>query len=355
MRISKTINIAGKGIGDRNRAFIIAEAGVNHNGRLVLAKGLVDAAKAAGADAVKFQTFKTSNLVTARAPKAAYQRKFVKGKSQAQMLKALELSEKDFVSLQQYCRRKGILFLSTPFDLESADFLKRLNLPAYKISSGDLTNIPLLKNVAAYQKPIILSTGMATVAEIREALHAVYKTGNHKVVLLHCTSNYPTVFTEVNLRALETMRREFKVPVGYSDHTEGIEVSIAAAALGACVIEKHLTLSKKMSGPDHAASLDPAEFTQLVRAIRNIEKSFGTGIKEPFRSELRVAQVARKSIVAAFPIAKGEKISAKMLTMKRPGTGIPPKFFNGVLGRRMKRSVASDHLLQWNEMENHET
>lgn len=350
MSHSEFIKIGRRAIGNNYPVFVIAEAGVNHNGRLSLAKKLIDAAKDAGADAVKFQTFKTECLVTAQAPKAAYQKRQTGGDAQATMLKALELSIEDFYELQRYCVKKNILFLSTPFDFESAKFLKQLNVPAYKISSGDLTNIPLLQQIASYRKPIILSTGMANLAEIQEAVRAIYKSGNKNVVLLHCTSNYPAAFPEINLRAMLTMRDKFKVPVGYSDHTLGTEVAVAAVALGACVIEKHLTLDTKMSGPDHAASLSPVEFTQMVKAIRNIEVALGNGSKMPFPSEMEVAKIARKSVVAALPIRKGQRLTEDLLTIKRPGTGIPPSFLMEILGRKLNKDVECDHVLQWSEV-----
>lgn len=332
-----------------SKVFIIAEAGVNHNGSLKLAKRLVDTAKAAGADAIKFQTFKTEEIITQNAPKATYQKRIYSNESQFDMLKKLELSDKHFQDLFRYSKRKKIIFLSTPFDYQSAEFLDYLHVRMFKISSGDLTNIPFLLKIAQFKKPIILSTGMSSLSEVKEAVKAIYSTGNKKLILLHCTSDYPARYEDVNLKAMDTLREIFHVPVGYSDHTEGIEVAIAAVARGASVIEKHFTLDKGMAGPDHKASLEPDEFKKMVQTIRNVEKSMGTGIKSPKRAEVEIMKVARKSIVAAISIPKGIKIAPEMLAIKRPGIGIKPKYLNRVIGKITRKNIKRDKLITWED------
>lgn len=333
---SKTIKIGNQIIGDNYPVFIIAEAGVNHNGSLAIAKKLVDAAQAAGADAIKFQTFKAEDLTTPGA--------------HCQMLKKLELSADSFRQIVEHCRRKRIMFLSTPFDMGSLEFLNQLGIPAFKISSGDLNNLPFLAEAARYGKLLILSTGMSDLSEVKEAVKKIYSTGNKKLVLLHCTSRYPAKYNEVNLRALDTLKRTFGLPVGYSDHTPGIEISLAAVALGAGVIEKHFTLDRKMAGPDHKASLGPNEFQALVESIRNIESARGDGRKKPFRSELSIQRIARKSIVAANDIAKGQVLSTDNLTIKRPGTGLPPKYLNELIGKRSIMNLKKDRLIAWEDV-----
>jgi len=295
------------GINTSKRVFIIAEAGVNHNGSLDLAYQLIDVAKDAGADAVKFQTFKAENVVSKLADKAEYQKKTTgSDKSQLEMIKKLEISFEDFIKLKKYCDKKGIMFLSTPFDHQSIDFLHDL-IDIYKIPSGEIINYPYLKHIASKNKPIIMSTGMANLGEVEEAINTIKKINSKaKISLLHCTTNYPTPYEEVNLKAMQTLAAAFKLPVGYSDHTLGIEVPIAAVAMGAKIIEKHFTLDKNLSGPDHKASLEPGELKEMVKAIRNIEKSLGDGIKKPNKSEIEIMKVARKSIVASKNIKKGE-------------------------------------------------
>ncbi|MEW6482425.1 MAG: N-acetylneuraminate synthase [bacterium] len=344
------INIAGRTIGDNQPVFIISEAGVNHNGDVKIAKKMIEAAKDIGADAIKFQTFKADELVIPNAPKAEYQNKTTSGKSQYEMLKELELSENEFKKLFNYCQKKNIIFLSTPFDFQSAEFLYKLGVPAFKIGSGDLTNIPLLIQVAKYGKPIILSTGMSTLAEVKEAVKPIYSTGNKKLILLHCTSNYPTKYEDVNLKAMVTLKDEFNLPIGYSDHTEGIEVSVGAVALGACVIEKHFTLDKNLAGPDHKASLEPDEFRKMVQSIRNVEMAMGNGIKKPTKSEIEVQKVARKSIVVARDIPKGTRLSLDMLAIKRPGTGIEPKYLDKLVDKQVITSIKKDQILTWSMM-----
>lgn len=316
---------------------IIAEAGVNHNGSVELAKQLVDKAVEAGTDYIKFQTFKAANLVTKDAKRADYQKKNTRGgnDSQYQMLKKLELSPENHEVLVSYCQECGIKFLSTAFDLDSIDYLHTLNLGLWKIPSGEVTNYPFLKRIAAYNQKTILSTGMCDMEDVRAAVKALYKNGLSKdnLILLHCNTEYPTPFEDVNLKAMGSLRDEFGVEVGYSDHTKGIEVPIAAVALGATVIEKHFTLDRNMEGPDHNASLEPDELKMMVDAIRNIEKAIGgDGTKHVSESERKNIAVARKSIIAARNIKKGELLTEENLTAKRPGTGISPMRWEEVIG-----------------------
>lgn len=334
-----------------NECFIIAEAGVNHNGNIDVAKKLVDVAYEAGVDAIKFQTFKAENLVTRNAPKAEYQKQTTGSGNQYEMLKKLELSYEDHVLLQKYCKERGIMFISTPFDFESVDLLKKLDIPLYKVGSGDLTNIPLLKYIAKLNKHMIISTGMADLGEVEDAVEAIKETGNDKISLLHCTSNYPTKYDDVNLNAMITLKNAFKLPIGYSDHTVGIEVPIAAVAMGAKIIEKHFTLDKSMEGPDHKASLNPEELKQMVISIRNIEKAFGNGIKRCNESEKNTKKVARKSIVAGVNIRKGETISYSNITIKRPGIGISPKFMNEIIGKIAISDINIDDFITFRNFE----
>lgn len=349
------IRIGNITVGKNNPVFIIAEAGVNHNGSLETAKMLVDAAKEAGADAVKFQSFTTENLATAYAPKADYQKETTSEKeSQSEMLKKLELSAQDFAELKKYCDMKGILFLSTPHTADTLEYLDQL-MPAYKIGSGDLTNLPVLEEIAKRQRPIILGTGMATLAEVHETVDAIKKI-NNQLILLHCTTEYPCKREDVNLRAMQTLQKEFDYPIGYSDHTEGIDVSLMAARLGAVVIEKHFTLDKNMEGPDHKASLNPEELKELVTGLRNKnypeldEVVLGSSEKKPSKIEIDIAKIARKSIVANQDIAEGAIISRDMLSIKRPGTGIKPSELERVTGRKAKRFLKRDSLIQWGDI-----
>jgi len=298
--------------------FVIAEAGVNHNSDLELAKRLVDVAVQAGVDAVKFQAFIPEHVVAKGAGVAVYQRARVPGddESQLELLRRLALKEEEFRQLKGYCDRAGVNFLATPFDYYNADLLDEIGVPAFKISSGDLTNHPLLRHVAGKGKPLILSTGMATLGGVEEALEVVRRAGADSVTLLHCTSNYPAAYGDVNLRAMVTLRHAFGLPVGYSDHTLGIEVAVAAAALGARVVEKHLTLDRGMAGPDHQASLEPEELAAMVQAIRNVEQALGDGIKRPAGAEIEVMGATRRSLVAACDIAAGELITAEKLNIK---------------------------------------
>lgn len=326
--------------------FIIAEAGVNHNGNLDNAKRLIDEAKNAGADAVKFQTFISKNLVTKNAVKANYQiDKNIIEESQIDMLRKLELSFDDFKELNNYCTKCDIKFLSTAFDFESIDFLKDLELEIWKIPSGEITNLPYLIKVANLNRPIILSTGMSSLVEISDAIQIIRKYNTNHLTVLHCTSEYPTAFTDVNLNAMLTIKNKFDVQVGYSDHTKGIEVPIAAVALGATVIEKHFTLDKNMEGPDHKASLNPQELKAMVDSIRKIELALGSGIKEPAESEKKNMNIARKSIVASKSIKKGEVFSEDNLTVKRPGYGISPMKWFEIIGIESPKNFEEDELI----------
>lgn len=341
-----------KYISKNEGVFIIAEAGVNHNGKLDLALKMIKKAKEAGADAVKFQMFKADNLVLRQAPKAEYQLQNTSRKeSQYEMLKSLELSEADFIELKKECEKQGIMFLCTPFDEESARFLIKIGIKIIKISSGEVTNLPFLAYLAKFKLPIILSTGMSTLAEVKDAVSTIINAGNRKIVLLHCTSNYPVKFEDVNLRVIETLKREFDFPIGYSDHTEGIEVAIAAAAMGACVIEKHFTSDKSLPGPDHKASLESGELKTMIHSIRNIEKAKGDGRKQPCKAEMEVRKVARKSLVVACEIKKGANITRPMITIKRPGTGISPKYLERIIGKTTKKRIVRDQVLSWSEVQ----
>ena len=327
--------------------FVIAEAGVNHNGSLELAKKLVDAAKDAGADCVKFQTFIAENIVSKHAAKAEYQKTDAKdAESQYDMLKKLELSFHEIRELNEYCAKKDIEFLSTAFDLESVEYLNGLSMKRWKIPSGEITNLPYLLKIARLNKPIILSTGMSTLDEIKNAVTVLKQNGAVDITVLHCTTEYPAPYRDVNLRAMLTIKEALNVKVGYSDHTEGIEVPIAAAALGAVVIEKHFTLDRNMEGPDHSASLEPDEFKSMVNAIRNIETCLGDGIKQPVEAEIKNMPVVRKSIVAKRDIKKGEVFSEENLVVKRPGNGISPMRWFDVLGKPAKRDFQEDELIE---------
>ena len=331
-----------------NKTFIIAEAGVNHNGSVEMAFQLIDVAAAAGADAVKFQTFKAEKVIAANAAKAGYQKDTTgSDESQLEMVKKLELDETAHTKLYQYCQHKGIQFLSTPFDLESIDLLNRLGLEIFKIPSGEITNLPYLRKLGALKKRLIMSTGMADLGEIEDALDVLTEPGTpmENITVLHCNTEYPTPFEDVNLRAMLTIGHAFGVAVGYSDHTLGIEVPIAAVAMGATIIEKHFTLDRNLPGPDHRASLEPHELTAMISGIRNIEKALGTGIKKPSLSELKNKFVARKSIVAATPIKEGETFTEMNITVKRPGTGITPMRWDEMIGRKAGRDYKTDEII----------
>lgn len=332
---------------ERGRTFIIAEAGVNHNGSLELARQLVDVAAAAGADAVKFQTFIAEKVISPAAPKADYQLQTTGAdESQLEMIKRLELPFEAFRELFAYCRSKNILFLSTPFDEESADFLDELGVAAFKLPSGEITNLPFLAHVAHKGKPLIVSTGMSSLGEVEAAVRAMTAAGNRDLVLLHCVSNYPADPADANLRAMGTLEAAFGLPVGFSDHTLGIEVPLAAVALGACVIEKHFTLDHNLAGPDHRASLEPGELQAMVRGIRIVEAALGHGRKEPAPAEADTAAVARKSLVAACDIRAGTVLREEHLAVKRPGTGLPPALWSYIVGRTARVDIPAGTLVK---------
>lgn len=328
--------------------FIIAEAGVNHNGSLETAKRLVDAAAQAGADCVKFQTYITEEDTSVFAAQADYQKQNTGdgGQSQYEMLKKLELGYEQFRELKRYCGEKGILFLSSPFELRSVEFLEELDIPFWKIASSEITNYPFLKKIAQTGKPIVMSTGMCTLQEIRQAMDVLLSSGDRKIVLLQCNTEYPTPMQDVNLRAMLGLQREFGCPVGYSDHTQGIEIAVAAAALGAVIIEKHFTLDKHMVGPDHIASLDPNELEAMVRAIRNVETALGSPAKEISESERKNRTAARKSVVAARDIRRGEILTEENIAAKRPGGGISPMRWEELLGQRAVRDFIRDEMIE---------
>ena len=326
--------------------YIIAEAGVNHNGSFELACKLVDAAKAAGVDCIKFQTFKSKNLVSRIAQKAEYQKVTTGDSSQQDMLKKLELSYDEFIALKEYCDKVGITFLSTPFDFDSIDFLNSIEMPFWKVPSGEVTNLPYLLALAKTGKPVVMSTGMCEIEEIETAIDVLKENGTKEIKLLHCNTEYPTPFEDVNLKAMHTMRDVFGLEVGYSDHTKGIEVPVAAVALGATVIEKHFTLDRNMEGPDHKASLEPDELAAMVLSIRHIEKALGSGDKTPSSSEKKNIAVARKSIVAKKDIKAGDELTVENITVKRPGTGISPMKWFDVLGTKAIKDFAEDELIE---------
>ena len=328
--------------------FIIAEAGVNHNGSLELAKKLIDVAVEAGVDAIKFQTFKTENLVSKNAKKAEYQKETTDAKeSQFEMIKKLELDIDTHHELIRYCNSKNIMFLSTPFDLDSIDLLDRLELPIFKIPSGEITNLAYLRKIGALNKQVILSTGMADIGEIEDALDVLIEAGTPKdnITVLHANTMYPTPMEDVNLRAMVTIGNTFDVAFGYSDHTLGIEVDIASVAMGATVIEKHFTLDKSMEGPDHKASLEPDELKSMVKAIRNIEIALGSSVKKPSRSEIPNIEIARKSIVASCNIKKGDIFTEENLAVKRPGGGISPMRWDEIIGTVAAKAYEVDELI----------
>lgn len=329
-----------------NKVFIIAEAGVNHNGNIELAKRLIDAASMSGADAVKFQTYKTGNLVCRTAQKAGYQLETTsKSETQYDMLKKLELTKQMHRELINYCTGKNIMFLSTPFDIESIGMLADLGLQVFKVPSGEITNLPYLREIARQQKKVLLSTGMSNIDEVKMAVSVLKNNGTNDIVLLHCNSQYPTPVSDVNLLAMVRMRKELGLPTGYSDHTQGIEIPIAAAALGAVVIEKHFTLDKNMEGPDHKASLEPQELKQMVDGIRKIELAMGSGIKQMSESEKVNVSIVRKSIVAATGICKGEMFTEENLTTKRPGNGTSPMRWDEIVGTISDRDYNTDEMI----------
>ena len=341
----KNIQIGNKIIGVGKPCFIIAEAGVNHNGSFLLAKKLVDAAVRVKADAVKFQIVKASEVVTKKAGLLEYQTKNAKHqKTQYELIKELELTSNNFIKLKEHCDKKGIIFLASFVTPDAVDVMGNL-VPAFKIASPDLTNDPLIKKIALKKKPLIVSTGMATLEEVKKAKKIIEKTGNNKIIILHCTSSYPCPFEEVNLNAMLTLRNELNCFVGYSDHTVGITVPIMAVTLGASVIEKHFTLDKNLPGPDHKASLEPNEFLKMVKEIRIAEKALGDETKRASATEKKNMLLIRKSIVAVRPILKGEKIVEEMLAMKRPGTGLKPSEIHKILNKLAIVNIEEDKLI----------
>lgn len=330
----------------KNKVIIIAEAGVNHNGSVELAKKMIDVAAEAKADMIKFQSFKTECEISKNAPKADYQKAITgEEESQFEMAKKLELTEEEHKELMRYCQEKGVVFFSTPFDFWSIDLLNNLGMDTIKIPSGELTNLPYLEKIAALKKKIILSTGMATLGEVESAIAILNQFGTTDITLLHCTTEYPTPYADVNLNAVRTLKHAFGLPVGYSDHTNGVEVSVAAVAIGATVIEKHFTLDKNMEGPDHQASIEPDELKLLVQSIRHVEAAMGDGVKRPAPSEVKNMDIARKSIVANCDIQKGDIFTVDNLTTKRPGNGISPMKWHEILGQVATKDYKEDELL----------
>ncbi len=341
-----TVDIDGRAVGSGQPCFVIAEAGVNHNGNPGVALEMIRVASEAGADAVKFQTFTAERLVLPEASKADYQRtSSADSESQLAMLRRLELPPECYPDLVRRCRESHILFMSTPFDEESADFLDHLGMAVFKIPSGEITNLPFLEHVARKLKPMIVSTGMSDLDEVRQAVTAIDAAGNSQIALLHCVSNYPARPEAANLRAMATLSEAFGVPVGYSDHVEGIEVALAAVALGACVIEKHFTLNRELPGPDHQASAEPEVLRAMIRGIRKVEASLGDGRKVPVATEGPIAGVARKSLVSCVEIPRGTVVTAAHIAVKRPGTGIPPSERATIVGRRSRLDIPAGILL----------
>jgi len=347
--VVESINIGQRRVGSGEPCYVIAEAGVNHNGDVSLAREMIDVASEAGADAVKFQSFKTDRFVAATATKASYQTDNTdntdKTETQAEMLRKLELDETAHRELIRHCRARKIEFLSTPFDEESAELLVRLGVCAFKVPSGEITNLPFLQKLGAYGKPIILSTGMSTLGEVEQAIDALNKSGVPPLAVLHCVSCYPALEGEVNLRAVDTLRSAFCVPAGYSDHTTGSAVALAAVSRGAAILEKHFTLDRSMEGPDHAASLLPCELSTLIEQIRVIECALGDGIKRPEKRELETASVARKSLAITSDLEAGDIITDDVVGALRPGTGIPVSLGPSLIGRRVRRAIPAGTLL----------
>jgi N,N'-diacetyllegionaminate synthase len=342
----KEIDIGGRKVGTGHPCFIIAEAGVNHNGDPNVARKMVDAAVQSGADAIKFQTFKADRLTTLAAPKAEYQLHITDAtESQYEMLCKLELPDESYGELMDYCTTRDILFMSTPFDEESADLLADLGMLVFKTPSGELTNLPFLAHIARKDRPMIISTGMSCLGEVEAAVNAIEKIVNHNIVLLHCVSDYPANPKDVNLRAMQTMAKAFDLLVGYSDHTLGTEIALAAVVMGASVIEKHFTLDRSLTGPDHRASLEPDELKSLVSSIRIVESALGNGRKEPTACEKKTAAAARRSLVASRDLQVGSILTEEMISFKRPGTGLPISVKPYILGRTIRVPVKSGELL----------
>lgn len=347
MKNTSVLSIGKRSIGAGQPCFVIAEAGVNHNGCRERALQLVDCAADAGADAVKFQTFRATRIATDSAEQAAYQRKNLgRQESQLDMLRRLELSPEDHRALIQHCRERGILFMSTPFDEQSADELGDLGVEVYKIPSGEMTNLPFLQHVARLDRPLIVSTGMCRLGEVEEAVQAIEAVDHCGFVLLHCVSSYPADPADVNLRAMATMGAAFDCPIGYSDHTMGIDVSLAAVAMGACVLEKHFTLDRSLPGPDHKASLEPDELRQLMTGIRRVEQALGDGVKRPSSAELETARAARKSLVTVREIPAGTELTPDLIALKRPGTGLPAAMKPWIVHRCASTALPAGHVLR---------
>ncbi len=349
----QTFEVDGRQVGGDAPCFVIAEAGVNHNGDLALARELIAVAAEAGADAVKFQTFRAERLASPTAPKAQYQaaNEDRGDESQMEMLRRLEMPEAWYPVLLEDARRRGVVLLSTPFEEESADFLDQHHLPAFKVPSGELTNLAFLAHLARKGRPLLMSTGMAVLDEVAAALEVIREAGGRQVAVLQCVSSYPTPLAQANVRAMLTLQQTFGVPAGYSDHTEGIEAALAAAALGASVIEKHMTVSRRLSGPDHKASLEPGELVAMVRGIRRVQEALGSGHKAPTDDERGTAAVARKSVILVRAVAAGTRLESADLTIRRPGTGLQPSALPTVLGRRTLRALAEGHVLALEDLE----
>jgi len=346
----KSVAIGSRNVGYGESCFIIAEAGSNHNRDFDQAKRLIDVAAEAGADAVKFQTFRAEKVYSKKTPLMSYltTNKLLKENETVwDLIKRVELPREWHPKLADYCKQKKIIFLSTPFDLEAVDQLEEVGMLAYKIASYEITHLPLLKKAAETQKPIILSTGMADLSDIETALEVIYKTGNHQVILLHCAINYPPKFSDLHLRAMETMRLAFELPVGFSDHSSGISADIAAVALGACAIEKHYTTSRKLQGPDHSFAIEPHELKAMVQGIRETEQALGSTVKRHTKAEEEMYRLGRRSLVAAKRVSKGTRITADMIDVKRPGFGIPTKQMDIVIGRVAKIDIDEDEILSW--------
>jgi len=335
----------------RKRVLVIAEIGCNHNGDKQIAKRLIKAAAESGADVAKFQTFNPDELLTIDAPKALYQIKATGTReTQFERLDRVKLNKEDHKELKNYCENSNIIFSSSPFDHKSADFLNELYVPFFKVASGEITNLPLLKHISTFNKPILLSTGMASLGEIEEALNAMGDEHKKDIILMHCLSDYPSKWEDANLRAIHTLKYAFHLPVGFSDHSEGIELSLVAVGMGAVIIEKHITLDRDMVGGDHKASLEPDEFNNMVKKIRRVENALGDGIKRCMPSEKNVRDIARKSVVAGRDILKDKKITEDDLAIKRPGTGIKPKYLNKIIGMTATEDITEDSLVQWSQL-----
>lgn len=349
----RDVQIDGKIIGNKAPVFLIAEVGVNHNGDLSIAKKLIDIAVEAKVDAIKFQTFITEKLILKSTPKVEYQKDYSKDDENFyDMVKKYELSKEEFENLKKYCSNKGLIFLSTPFDEMAVGWLEELNVPAYKIGSGDMNNFPLLDLICSKGKPILLSTGMATLNEVKESVNFIKSKGIEDIIIFQCTTNYPASYEEINLNVIDTYRRKFpNMIIGFSDHSIGIEASIGAVAKGVKVIEKHFTLDKNMKGPDHKASMNPEELIKWVETIRKIEIILGSYEKTPSKTELEIAKIARKSIVSLKDMEIGDFVKLEDISIKRPGYGISPKEFNKVIGKRVKKKILKDTVICWEDLE----